>query len=150
MYKSIVNATQDLKCSVAVSLLQLNTMVLITFVQTQNYLEVKKYALLLYMGINMGIRSEDFDVICTTGLLRITDLAAFGTKVAEDIVKWIDLSAMHQFGDGLREKTPSILSLNLIPLGDLSGPSKVFSQDEINLGFFLISYNFCTKVMVSK
>ena len=102
------------------------------------------------MGINMGIRNEDFDVICTTGPLRITDLAAFGMKVAKNIVKWIDLSAMHQFGDGLREKTPSILSLNLIPLGDLSGPSKVFSQDEINLAFFLIPYNFCTKVMVSK
>jgi hypothetical protein len=37
-----------------------------------------------------------------------------------------------------RKKTPSILSLTLIPLGNLSGPSKgVFSQEEINLGFFL-------------
>jgi hypothetical protein len=58
--------------------------------------------------------------------------------VAENLVKWIDLSAMCQFGDVLREKTPSILSLNLIPLGDLSGPSKgVFSQEELNLVFFL-------------
>ena len=58
--------------------------------------------------------------------------------MAENLVKWIDLSAMHQFGDVLREKTSSILSLNLIPLGDLSSPSKgVFSQEEINLGFFL-------------
>jgi hypothetical protein len=37
-----------------------------------------------------------------------------------------------------KKKTPSILSLNLIPLGDLSGSSKgAFSQEEINLGFFL-------------
>jgi hypothetical protein len=36
------------------------------------------------------------------------------------------------------KKTHSILSLNLIPLGDLSGPSKgAFSQEGINLGFFL-------------
>jgi len=28
--------------------------------------------------------------------------------VAENLVKWIDLSAMHQFGDVLREKTPLI------------------------------------------
>jgi len=40
---------------------------------------------------------------------------------------------MRHFGDVLREKTPSILSLNLIPLGDLSGPSKgVFFREEIN------------------
>ena len=58
--------------------------------------------------------------------------------MAKSLVKWIDLLAMRQFWDVLREKTPSILSLNLIPLGDLSGPSKgVFSQEELNLGFFL-------------
>jgi len=49
--------------------------------------------------------------------------------LAENLVKWIDLSAMGQFGDVLREKTPSILSVNLIPLGDLS--KGVFSQEEI-------------------
>ena len=60
-------------------------------------------------------------------------------------MKWIDLSAMRQFGDVLREKTPSILSLNLIPVGDLSSPSKgVFSQEEINLGFFLNFNDFST------
>jgi hypothetical protein len=32
-----------------------------------------------------------------------------------------------------RKKKPSILNLNLIPLGDLSGPSKeAFSQEGIN------------------
>jgi hypothetical protein len=29
-----------------------------TFVQTQNHLEVKIYTLLLYMGINIAIRSK--------------------------------------------------------------------------------------------
>jgi hypothetical protein len=34
-------------------------------------------------------------------------------------------------------KTPSILSLNLIPLGDLFSTSKgTFSQEGINSGFF--------------
>jgi len=51
------------------------------------------------------------------------------SMLAENLVKWIDLSAMGQFGDVLREKTPSILSVNLIPLGDLS--KGVFSQEEI-------------------
>ena len=58
--------------------------------------------------------------------------------MAENLVKWIDLSAMCQFGDVLREKVPSILSLNLIPLVYISSPSKgMFSQEELNLGFFL-------------
>src|SRR5882762_7249367 len=108
-----------------------------TFVQTQNHLEVKIYTLLPYMGINIAIRSD----VIWPRMLRITDHAAFNTlstKVAKNLVKWIDLSAMRQFGDVLREKTPSILGLNLIPLGDLSSPSKgVFSQEKINLGFFL-------------
>src|ERR1700689_329590 len=44
--------------------------------------------------------------------------------------KWTDLSAMHKFG----RKTPSILSLNLISLGDLFKPSKgAFSQGGINM-----------------
>jgi hypothetical protein len=47
--------------------------------------------------------------------------------------KWTDLSAMHIFGMG-QEKNPSILSLNLISLGDLFKPSKgTFSQGEINM-----------------
>jgi hypothetical protein len=36
-------------------------------------------------------------------------------------------------------KTPSILNLNLIPLGNLSSPPKgVFSQEEINLEIYFI------------
>ena len=47
--------------------------------------------------------------------------------------KWTDLSAMHKFGMG-QEKNPSILSLNLISLGDLFKPSKgAFSQGGINM-----------------
>jgi hypothetical protein len=42
-----------------------------------------------------------------------------------------------QIWDGSRKKTPSILSLNLIPLGNLSGSSKgAFSQEGINLKNF--------------
>jgi hypothetical protein len=37
----------------------------------------------------------------------------------------------------MQKFSPSILSLNLIPLGDLSGQLKgAFSQEEINSGFF--------------
>ena len=52
----------------------------------------------------------------------------------------------------MQKFSPSILSLNLIPLGDLSGPLKgAFSQEEINSGFFFLFFViFCTKVMVSK
>src|SRR5882762_11940802 len=74
-----------------------------TFVQTQNHLEVKIYTLLPYMGINIAIRSD----VIWPRMLRITDHAAFNTlsaKVAKNLVKWIDLSAMRQFGDVLREK----------------------------------------------
>jgi hypothetical protein len=46
----------------------------------------------------------------------------------------------------MQKFSPSILSLNLIPLGDLSGPSKgAFSQEEINSGFFLIFSYFLHK-----
>ena len=40
----------------------------------------------------------------------------------------------------------SILSLNLIPLGDLSGPLKgAFSQEEINSGFIIFLNYFLHK-----
>ena len=64
--------------------------------------------------------------------------STLGTRLAENLVKWTDLSAMHKFGMVQEKKTPSILSLNLIPLGDLFGTSKgAFSQEGINSGFFL-------------
>jgi|SRR5882762_4500013 len=73
-----------------------------TFVQTQNHLEVKIYTLLLYMGIKS----------CSIQYFKHQS-----SRIP------IGLSAMRQFGDVLKE-TPSMVSLNLIPLGDLSSPSK--------------------------
>ena len=75
------------------------------------------------------------------GPLRRISHEAFstlGTRLAENLVKWTDLSAMCKFGMVQEEETPSILSLNLIPLGDLFSTSKgAFSQEGINSGYFL-------------
>jgi hypothetical protein len=71
---------------------------------------------------------------------KITHAAfsTLGTKLAENLVKWTDLSVMCKFGMSQEKKTPSILNLNLIHLGDLSSPSTgAFSQEEIKFGFFL-------------
>jgi hypothetical protein len=75
------------------------------------------------------------------GRIAHESFSTLGTKLAKNLVKWTDLSAMRKFGMGQGKKTPSILSLNLIPLGDLSGPSKgAFYQEGINLGIFLFAH----------
>ena len=49
-------------------------------------------------------------------------------------MKWTDLLAMHKFGMCHEKKKPSILSLNLIDLGDLFKPPKgAFSKGGINM-----------------
>jgi len=46
----------------------------------------------------------------------------------------MDLSAMHKFGMDQEIKNPSVLSLNLISLGDLSKATKgAFFQGGINM-----------------
>ena len=65
-----------------------------------------------------------------TGPLGRIEHATSGTKLTENLVKLIELSAMHKFGMGQEKKTPSILSLNLTPLVELSDPSHgAFSQE---------------------
>jgi hypothetical protein len=64
------------------------------------------------------------------GRIAHASFSTLGTKLAKNLT---DLSAMRKFGMGQGKKAP-----NLIPLVDLSGPSKgAFSQEGINLGFFL-------------
>ena len=112
-----------------------------TFVQTQNHLEAKKCIYILYLGINMGTKGKDFGVIwpCRATQKNCTcSIQHFGHQIGWKTGEMNWFVSHTQIWDGLRKKTPSILSLNLIPLGDLSSSSKgVFSQEKINLGFFL-------------
>jgi len=68
---------------------------------------------------------------CHTGPLGRNKCATFSTKLTENLVQW---ATMHKCGMGQEEeKTPSILIMNLIPLGNLSSTSKgAFSQEGIN------------------
>ena len=99
------------------------------------------------MGINIAVILMAYSPAGLLGRIAHEAFSTLGTILAENLVKWTDLSAMHKFGMVQEKNSFNFESKFNSSWGSLWHIKRsIFPRGNKFRIFFLILYNFCTKL----